>query len=165
MRTTIVSTSKLNLYKIILVMIMALVLLILGVFLVRAIFYNEDFYMLFNLPVYGFLVFKVAKHINKIKNISYDDSSIYYTKDNYEVQIPFEDIKSIDIKSLDGVYEIKFYNLTPDGEKLFFKTSLWYPLNFQRQDDKVNDLRDKIDRYKRTLPGYNLNELPSYNLS
>jgi len=160
MRTTIVSTSKLNIYKIILVTTLAAVLLLL-----IGLIYNYDaYYVLLNLVVYAFLLFKVIKHINKIKNISYDDSSIYYTKDNYEVQIPFEDIKSIDIKSLDGVYEINFHAPTPDGDRLFFKTSLWYPLNFQRQDDKVNDLRDKIDRYKKTLPGYNLNELPSYNL-
>jgi hypothetical protein len=143
---------------------MVLILIMLGGFLIRAILYNEDYFMLLNIPVYGFLIFKVLRHIKKIKNISYDDSSIYYTKDNYEVQIPFEDIKSIDIKSLDGVYEIKFHAPTPDGDQLFFKTSLWYPLNFQRQDDKVIELRDKIDRYKKTLPGYNLNELPSYNL-
>lgn len=143
---------------------MAVILLGFSAFFIRAIIYNTDYYLLLNFPVYGYLVFMLVKHIKKIKSISYDDSSIYYLKKDYEVQVPFEDIKSIAIKSLDGVYEISFYSPTPDGEHIFFKTSLWYPLNFRKKDDMVNDLRDKIDRYKRTLPEKNFAGLTSYTI-
>jgi len=164
MRTTVISTSKVKTYKIILISIMSMFLLLFLGFFIRVIINWDDFHLLLNFPVYGFLMYKLVKHINKIKSISFDDSSIYYLKDDYEVQVPFEDIKDIEIKTLDGLYEIKFYNPTQDGERIFFKTSLWYPLNFKKQDELVNVLRDKIDKYKRTLPESRFTELPSYNL-
>jgi hypothetical protein len=164
MRTTIVSTSKLKTYKIILISIMSAILLLFTAFFIRALITMADFYVMLNFPVYGFLMYKLMKHINKIKNISFDDSSLYYIKDDYEVQIPFEDIKDIEIKTLDGLYEIQFYNPTQDGERIFFKTSLWYPLNFKKQDELVNVLRDKIDSYKRTMPEKNFAGLSSYNI-
>jgi hypothetical protein len=164
MRTTVISTSKLKTYKIILISIMSAILLLFTAFFIRALITMGDFYVMLNFPVYGFLMYKLVKHINKIKSISFDEGSIYYIKDDYEVQVPFEEIKDIEIKTVDGLYEIKFYHPTQDGERIFFKTSLWYPLNFKKQDELVNVLRDKIDRYKRTLPEKNFIGLSSYNI-
>jgi len=164
MKTTVISTSKIKTYKFILIAITVGILLFWSVFIIRVLMTGENYFMIANFAVYGFLVYKVITHINKIKSISFDDSSIYYIKDDYEVQVPFEDIKDIEIKSLDGLYEIKFYSPTQDGERIFFKSSLWYPLNFKKQDDLVNVLRDKIDRYKRTLPEQHYQQLSSYNI-
>lgn len=143
---------------------MTSILMLSAALVIRSLITMNDFYVSLNFIVYGFLMYKLVKHINKIKSISFDDSSLYYIKDDYEVLVPFEEIKDIEIKSLDGVYEIKFYNPTQDGARIFFKTSLWYPLNFRKQDEMVNVLRDKIDRYKRTLPERNYTQLPSYHL-
>lgn len=42
---------------------------------------------------------------------------------------------------------------------------MWYPLNFKKQDEKVNELRDKIDDYKRKFSTQQGEQLASYSLS
>ena len=69
----------------------------------------------------------------QLKNVSYDDSSIYYNKKEYEVQVPFEDIASIEIKSITGIYGIKLFNPSQGRSEIFFKTSLWYPSILKRK--------------------------------
>lgn len=164
MRTTIVSTSKLKSYKIIaLTLVSAITLAVLSFGLVSVIKHSE-FHLLLIVPPYIIMAYKAIPAIVKIKNISYDDSSVFYDKNGFEVQIPFEDIKDIEIKTISGIYTINLYTPSQDGKSIMFKTSLWYPLNFKKQDEKVNELRDRIDRYKRTLPEKNFSGLPSYNI-
>ena len=114
--------------------------------------------------VWIYLIFKGFKLLRSLKNISHDDSSIYYEKDGFEVQIPFEEVKNIEIKTLTGIYTINLYRKSQDGEKISFRTSMWYPFNFKEQDQKVNELREKINQYKRTLPEKNFVGLSSYNM-
>jgi hypothetical protein len=38
-----------------------------------------------------------------LKNISFGRSSIYHEKDGFEVQVPLEDIKKLEIKTLTGI--------------------------------------------------------------
>lgn len=160
MRTTIVSTSKLAVYKTILVSTMIISIIGLSTYFI----WQRSFVAVALFLNYGVMIYLSARHIKKIRSISYDQSSIYYVKNDYEVQVPFENIKSIEIVSIDGVYAINFYHPVQDGEKIFFKTSLWYPFNFQKKDDEVNILRDRIDRYKRTLPEKNFAGLPSFRI-
>ena len=104
------------------------------------------------IPVYIMFAYRAIPAIIKIKSISYDESSIYYNKKEYEVQVPFEDVRDIEIKTISGIYKINLYAPSQDGSSIMFKTSLGYPFNFKKQDEKVNELRDRIDRFKRTLP-------------
>lgn len=165
MRTTIVSTSKLKTYKIIsLSLVSAITLAVLG-FGIISIFKFGEFYQLFIVPVYVMIAYRAIPAIIKIKSISYDNSSIYYVKKGYEVQVPFEDVRDIEIKTISGVYKINLYSQSQDGNSIMFKTSLWYPFNFKKQDKKVNELRDRIERYKRTLPEKNFSELSSLQLN
>jgi hypothetical protein len=113
---------------------------------------------------WGMICYKAVRITLGLKSISYDDSSVYYEKKGFEVQIPFEEIKDIEIKTLTGIYNINLYQPSQDGKKIPFKMSMWYPLNFKTQDEKVNVLRDKIERYKRTLPEKNLQGLYSYQI-
>jgi hypothetical protein len=115
--------------------------------------------------IWIFILYKTLKLLWSLKTIAYDESSVYYEKDGFEVQIPFEKIRGIEIKSLTGIYIINLYQPGPDGKKIAFKMSLWYPLNFKNQDGKINALRDKIERYKRTLPANFGCELSSLNIS
>jgi len=164
MRTTIVSTSKLKSYKIIALTIVSVITLSVLAFGLISVLKFGDYYQLFIIPVYIMIAYRAIPAIIRIKSISYDDSSIYYKKDGYEVQVPFEDVKEIEIKTISGIYKINLYSPSQDGKSILFKTSLWYPFNFKKQDEKVNKLRDKIDRYKRTLPEKNFAGLSSYNL-
>lgn len=164
MRTTIVSTSNLRNYRTIVIIIDALILMVLLGYAINNYTAGERITKSF-LP----FVFYLGWHFYypmflKLKNVSYDESSIYYNKKGYEVQIPFEEIKSIDIKSTTGIYGINLYTPSQGEKEIYFKTSLWYPLNFKKKDEMVNELRDKIDAYKRSLPGKNMESLSSYNL-
>ena len=164
MRTTIISTSKIKTYKIIsLSIVSAITLLLVGGALYRSIGF-EEYNLLLIVPIYIMFAYKAIPAIVKIKNISYDESSVYYDKKGFEVQIPFEDIRDIEIKTISGIYKINLYMPNQDGKSIMFKTSLWYPFNFRRQDEKVNELRERIDLYKRTLPEKNLAGLPSYQI-
>ena len=162
MRTTIISTSKIKTYKIISLSIVSVItLLVVGGAFYRSIGF-EEYNLLLIVPIYIMFAYKGIPAIVKIKNVSYDDSSVYYNKKDFEVQIPFEDIRDIEIKTISGIYKINLYSPSQDGSSIMFKTSLWYPFNFNKQDEKVNELRALIDRYKRTLPEKNLAGLSSY---
>lgn len=164
MRTTIVSTSKLKTNNILGIGIIVSLLAIVLTNSIVQIFSGRPFEGLFTLPIWIWIAYKAISLMLSLKNISYDESSVYYEKDGFEVQIPFEDIKDIEIKTLTGIYTINLYRPAQDGKAISFKMSLWYPLNFKKQDEIVNNLRDKIDRYKRTLQERNFAGLPSYNI-
>ena len=164
MRTTIVSTSKLKTYRIIALTLVSGITLAVLVFGLISVLRFGDYFQLFMIPLYIMLAYRAIPAIIRIKSISYDDSSIYYERDGYEVQVPFEDIRNIEIKTISGIYQVNLFALSQDGKSILFKTSLWYPFNFKKQDEKVNELRDKIDRYKRALPEQNFAGLSSYNI-
>lgn len=164
MRITIVSTSKIKTYKIITLSIVGMITVSVLVFTVYTVIVQRMYYQLLNIPLYIVLVYKAVPAIIKIKNVSYDDSSVYYDRKGYEVQIPFEDIKSVEIMTISGIYKIILFDPAQDGSVIMFKTSLWYPFNFRRQDEKVNELRDKIDTYKRKIPERNMTELSSFQI-
>ena len=157
MRTTIVSTSKLRTYKLITLTLVSAITLAVLIFAVLSIVRHDEYYQLLMVPLYIMLAYKAIPAVVKIKNVSYDDSSVYYDKNGYEVQIPFEDIRDIEIKTISGIYIINLYRPSQDGSTIMFKTSLWYPLNFKKEDEKVNELRYKIEKYRRQLP-QNYNE-------
>ena len=164
MRTTIVSTSNLKTYRIALIVFDIVILLcLLG--------FNYDRYRIgervfeSSLPPLIYLMSHMYYPMFlKLRNVSYNDSSIYYNKKGYEVQVPFEDIKAIKLQSVTGIYGIQLYAPSQGEKEIYFKTSLWYPLNFKKKDEMVDELRDKIDAYKKTLPEQNLRNLSSRSI-
>ena len=157
MRTELISTSRLKTYKkFYRIFIIALNVIGLGVAIPLAIG-GKTYVLLMQIPVLWFFTYKALKHSKKLKTISYDDSSVYYQKDGYEVQLPFEEIKNIE---LDQGWAINLYRPTQDGDRISFMPSVWYPLNFKRKDAEINVLRDKIDDYKRRLGSQYAEPLP-----
>ncbi len=160
MRTTIVSTSKLKTYKIITTSFLAGVILFMSAYVIRGWLVNHNSFPWILSLTYAVACGIIIKRIWTIKNVSYDDSALYYDREGYEVQVPFEDIRDIEIKTLDGVYKINLFRPAQDGKSIRFKTSLWYPFNSGKQDDIVNVLRSKIERHKRNLSSINTEQLP-----
>lgn len=166
MKTTIVSTLKLKTFKTLSISILAGLITVLGI---------TSFFQLINhngivgpigtMLLWTFVLYRLIQVIIKLKSVSYDQSSVYYEKNGIEVQTPFEDIRNIEIKTLSGIYTINLFTKSQDGDKIHFKTSMWYPLNFKKQDEKVNELRDKIDDYKRKFSTQQGEQLASYSLS
>ena len=164
MRTTIISTSKLKTNQTIGYIILATILIATVFTAIKLITLGRIFEGLSIPIVWIFVIYKGFKMIKSLKNISYDDSSLFCEKGGFEVQVLFEEVKDIEIKTLTGIYTINLYRKDQDGDKISFKTSMWYPLNFKKQDEQVNVLRDKISQYKRALPEKNLAGLPSYKI-
>ncbi|MDZ7606740.1 MAG: hypothetical protein U5K79_14385 [Cyclobacteriaceae bacterium] len=118
------------------------------------------FWLFYNAALWGYFAYLIIRSVRRLKNVSFDQGAVYYERDGFEVQIPFDEIKNIDIMTLDGIYKINLFQPNQDGKAIHFKTSLWYPLNFKRQDEKVNELRAMIEKYKRSLPPIYAEQLP-----
>lgn len=159
-RTTTVSTSQLRNYKTIIIVLNSLILSVfISLFFYKNYFGGQIDGLLGYLSI--FLCLNIfTQFVFRLKNVSYDDSSVYYTRKG----IPFEEIKSINIETPTGIYGIKLYVPSQNGKEIFFKTSLWYPLNFKKKDEQVDELRRRIDRYKRSIAETNMAELPSYQI-
>jgi hypothetical protein len=163
-RTTIVSTSKLREYRRFIFVLDGFVMLLLIGFLL----YTYSTGAKWTNYVFPIVIYLQA-HIYyglflNLKDVSYDEGSSYYNEDNYEVQVPFEEIRSIELQSITGIYSIKLLHRSQGRTEIYFKASLWYPFNFHKKDEIVEELRNKIDRYKSTLPEKNVSALPSYRL-
>ena len=146
MRTTIVSTSKLREYRRFIFVLDGFVMLLLIGFLL----YTYSTGAKWTNYVFPIVIYLQA-HIYyglflNLKDVSYDEGSSYYNEDNYEVQVPFEGIRSIELQSITGIYSIKLLHRSQGRTEIYFKASLWYPFNFQKKDEIVEELRNKIDR-------------------
>ncbi len=163
MRTTIVSTSKLKSYKTVSIYLISIFNIIGFCCAIVPFVIDDRYYILIYFPVLVYFSIRWYRDIKKLKSVSYDESSIYYKKEDYEVQIPFEDIKEIEMVGLD-IFSINLFMPTQDGDCIWFKTSMWYPLNFKKKDDMVDELRSKIDTFKRSIVETNMAELPSFQI-
>jgi hypothetical protein len=161
MRTEFISTSRLKTYKkVYRIFIVSSNVVALGI-AVPLIFQNGNYSSLLFLPGLWFLSWRALKEFKKLRTISYDASSIYYDKDGYEVQVPFEDIKNIELYR---GWRINLYRPSQDGNSIMFTPSVWYPFNFIGKEKRINKLRDKIDEYKRTLPEANNAQMSSFQI-
>jgi len=148
-KTIILSTQKVKIYKAInlIIWIVFLLLILFGLsdldegfgfeHIRWSLYWSVGFYILF------------LKRTSKLKNISYDHENIYVFKGDQEIIIPFNEIKNIELKSLLGTHCIKFYHDLGLGKEIYFKSSLWYPLNFKKVDEQVYKLQLRIDNDKR----------------
>lgn len=98
----------------------------------------------------GFSVFvywpKMRDFFRKIKEVSYDRENLYVKEGEYEIQVPFYEVKDIEIVSLDGLYKFKLYHHDQFGNEVICKPSLWYPLNYKRIDAELNRIRALVHK-------------------
>lgn len=87
------------------------------------------------------VVYRLYSIYKKIKAVEFDEGYLYVTEKGYDIVVPLENIKTVEIKSLNGIYKISFFDMIQSGKSLFFKPSLLYPLDFSKQNKKVNLLR------------------------
>lgn len=84
---------------------------------------------------------RVKNFLQKIKEVSYDKENLYVREGEYEIQIPFYEVKDIEIMSLDGLYKFTLYHHDQFGNEVICKPSFWYPLNYKRIDAELNRIR------------------------
>ncbi len=86
----------------------------------------------------------VLKTLKQMKNLSYDDENLYVVEDGVEEQIPFEQVKDVEIVSLNGIYRFNFFSKDLHNGFVTCKTSMWYPLNYPTVDKELNRVRALI---------------------
>jgi hypothetical protein len=106
------------------------------------------FYTASQSVLYGWLFFLLIRMAVKFQEVYFDDEFLYVYKKKQDYLIPLENIESVEIESLGGVYKVNLYHAEQLGKELYFKTSLIYPLNYKSKDALVNVFRSKIDRAK-----------------
>jgi hypothetical protein len=109
-----------------------------------------------NTLLYGYGYYWLLRLTNKLQHVAFDEAFLYVFKSRQDIIIPLENIESIEISTLGGVYKVNLYHAEQLGDHFYFKTSLLYPLNFRKMDERVNELRNAIGRAKsrrQHIPG------------
>lgn len=91
----------------------------------------------------------LKKFLNQIKEVAYDKENLYVKEGDYEIQIPFYEVKDIEILSLDGLYKFKLYHHDQFGDEVICKPSIWYPLNYKKVDAELNRIRSLVRKAHR----------------
>lgn len=105
----------------------------------------------------------MGKFLNKIKEVAYDKENLYVKEGEYEIQIPFYEVKDIEILSLDGLYKFKLYHHDQFGDEVICKPSLWYPFNYKKIDAELNRIRSLVRKAHREYTDHTVSNrtLPS----
>jgi hypothetical protein len=118
---------------------------------------GRDYFMIFNIAIYGYFLFRLWRMLMLIKHVEFDDTFLYVIERGKDVMIPLANIESVEIMTLGGVYKVNLYFKDIVGDHFYFKPSLIYPLNYASKDKLVNLLRFRIDQAKQK------NELVAHN--
>ena len=76
---------------------------------------------------------------------------MYVTQKGHDLVIPLENIKDVNLASLEGVYRVDLYAKELFGDKFYFKPSLLYPFNHKKKEAVVNILWANIEKAKSLL--------------
>jgi hypothetical protein len=106
------------------------------------------FYTISQSVLYGWIFFLLIRMTVKFQEVYFDDEFLYVSKKQQDYLIPLENIESVEIESLGGIYKVNLYQAEQLGKELYFKTSLIYPFNYKSKDALVNVFRSKIDHAK-----------------
>ena len=116
---------------------------------------------LINAGFFIYFFFRLMKMTSKLYRIEFDNDFLYVLLKNQDMVIPLENIESVEISTIGGVYKVNLYNPEQLGDHFYFKMSLFYPLNYQSKDELVNVLRKKIDLAKGRKSEFTKNALHS----
>ncbi|MBX2970550.1 MAG: hypothetical protein KF803_14365 [Cyclobacteriaceae bacterium] len=111
--------------------------------------------------LYGWIFYMMLRIANRLQQTYFDDAFLYVYQKKQDYVIPLENIESVEIESLGGVYKVNLYHSEQLGKEFYFKTSLLYPLNAKKKDALVNVLRKKIDLAKSRQQVFQRNALMS----
>jgi hypothetical protein len=131
---------------------------------------SGEFLGLVWVALYAFVIVRywypgLVKSLRQMKNIAYDRRNLYILENGQEEQIPFHEIKEVEIISLDGIYKFHFFDKNLHGGAVTCKTSMWYPLNYPKVDKELNRVRDLIRAARKEYYAQNdgQKELSSYH--
>lgn len=134
---------------------------IFAVLIVGLISSEHWFSAVFNTGLYGYFLFLLLRMSAKLQHVEFDAEFLYVIGGKQDMIIPLENIESVEIVSLGGVYKVNLYHAEQLGDHFYFKPSLLYPLNYKRKDALVNQLRAAVDAAKRKKTSILTNALRS----
>lgn len=162
-RTKTLTTYTIVVYK-------SIVLLIIALFL--TFFYIKSESGLGSLMILGpyiYFFYVMIKGVFGIKYVEYDQANLYVSYNDYQIQIPFEEIKDVKLMSIDGVYKFILFKKGQLGKEVLCKPSIWYPFNYKKIDEQLDWIRYLIAKRKRQymeqLSQGNHTQLSSVNLN
>lgn len=129
--------------------------------IVVASFRQSVFFGVTQSAVYAYFFYRIMRLTRKLQQVAFDDEFLYVFRTDQDLIVPLENIESVEISSLGGVYKVNLYHAEQLGNEFYFKTSLLYPLNFRSKDELVNQLRRSIERAKRKKRDLPVNALKS----
>ncbi|MEQ6168649.1 hypothetical protein AAOE16_15745 [Ekhidna sp. MALMAid0563] len=149
-RSKSLSIRSVKRYKLFLI---AMVTLFFGFYVIYYTKMSGLFGILMAIIYVGLMVFywypNIRKFLRKIKEVSYDNENLYVREGDYEIQIPFYQVKDIEIISMDGLYKFKLYHHDQFGSEVVCKPSIWYPFNYKRIDAELNRIRSYVRKAHR----------------
>ncbi len=122
----------------------------------------------FTLPIafgYVYTFYSNFKFLTKVKYVEYDDTNLYVSHNDYQIQIPFHEVKEVSIVT--GGFLFQLYKKTQVGKEILCLPSIWYPLNYKKVDTEMNRVRTLIAKRKQEIIKSNdnsSNQLNSINL-
>ena len=116
---------------------------------------------LLNAGFFVYFFYRLMKMTSKLYRIEFDYNFLYVLLKNQDMVIPLENIESVEISTVGGVYKINLFHAEQLGDHFYFKMSLFYPLNYRSKDELVNVLRRNIDRAKSKKSEFTKNALHS----
>lgn len=101
-----------------------------------------------NAGFFIYFFFRLMRMTIKLYRVEFDNEFLYVLLKRQDMVIPLENIESVEISTIGGVYKVNLYHPEQLGGHFYFKLSLLYPLNYQSKDALVNVLRKSIDKAK-----------------
>jgi hypothetical protein len=155
-RVTNLSTRYLGIYK---NGVLGIMLLVVAGILYRAFFGRTSLIGLSFFWIY--IIYKYIMMNRKVFYVEFDEEFLYLIQKDADTLIPLQNIQSVKLKTMGGLYEIKLYNPEIVGDLIYYKPSLLYPFNFKSKDAIANQLRKNIDRAKSKREVFQKNALMS----
>lgn len=146
-RTKTLTTYTIKIYKSIVLILVACIMMFL---LLRS---TNRFTSFLFVVQYAYLFYFVLRGVLGIKYVEYDNANLYVNHNDYQVQVPFEEVKEVKLMSVDGVYKFILYKKGQLGKEILCKPSIWYPFNYNKVDNELHRIRGLI--YKRKQEYYN----------
>lgn len=116
---------------------------------------------LLNAAIYVYFFYRLMRVTAKLYRVEFDEDYLYVLNKKQDLLIPLENIESVEIATLGGVYKVNLYHPDQIGDHFYLKLSLWYPLNYPSRDALVNVLRSYIKKASARRPHDFQNTLPS----
>ena len=117
------------------------------------------------IPFFFYTIYMFFRNFDRIRQVEYDDANLYVWHNDYQIQIPFEEIREVNLES--GGYVFMLYKKTQVGKEVLCLPSIWYPFNYKKVDAEMNRVREMIAKRKREVykkSGDAAHQLSSLNL-